>query len=87
MDKMIARQLKSPLAIARMPSDRIFPMARSDRFTGVTSKVVIVPRSFSPAIESGARDIHTLNRIVIISIGKRPESVFAMPFSSLARSY
>ncbi len=66
---------------------KIFPNARWLRFKGVTSKVAIVPRSFSPAIDSGATAIQPLNRNAIISIGTIMENICAEMSSSEARSY
>ena len=53
---------------------------------GVTSRVAMVPRSFSPAIELGAMAITPLKSIMIISIGSILLHIMAPMLSSLAWS-
>ena len=67
-------------------SAKIFPTASSLRFVGVTKMVAIVPRSFSPAMASGATDIHPENRKIISSIGSMEEKMEPVASFSLARS-
>ena len=50
--------------------DKIFPKAISLLLTGVTSKVDIVPRSFSPAIDSVVTFMHPVNNIITSTKGK-----------------
>lgn len=41
-------------------SESTLPTTSSPRFTGVTSSVAMVPRSFSPAMDSGASPMQAL---------------------------
>ena len=54
MDSRVPTVLDSPESRAMMARAKILPRARSLRLRGVTSRVAMVPRSFSPAMDSGA---------------------------------
>ena len=53
-DRMVPRALDAPESTVMTARARIFPTAMSLRRMGVTSIVAMVPRSFSPAMDSGA---------------------------------
>ena len=50
--------------------DRILPTTSSPRRMGVTSSVAMVPRSFSPAMDSGAMPMQPLYRKVRMRKGR-----------------
>ena len=50
-------------------SDRTLPTTSSLLLIGVTKSVAMVPRSFSPAMDSGAIPIHPLYSIVMMMNG------------------
>ena len=56
-----------------MPKARILPKAMSPRRMGVMSMVAMVPRSFSPAMDSGATAAQPEYRNIISSIGSSME--------------
>lgn len=64
----------------------IFPMAIWLRLTGVTSMVANVPRSFSPAIDSGATAMQPENRNTSTSMGPIIENIIPVTSLSVARS-
>ena len=55
--------------------ENTFPRARELLFMGVTSNVAMVPRSFSPAMDSGATDIHPLYKNIISNNGIIMENI------------
>ena len=86
-DRMVPRKLERPLSSAATLRLRILPTASSLRLTGVTSSVAMVPRSFSPAMDSGATAIQPLNTNMSMSIGTSMAKTMPAMSSSLARSY
>ena len=66
--------------------EMIFPTAIWLRLTGVTSIVANVPRSFSPAIDSGATAIHPENRNMSTSMGAIMEKIMPVVSFAVARS-
>ena len=64
----------------------LIPLARELRRMGVTSKVAMVPRSFSPAMALGAMAITPLKSIMMISIGSILLQIMAPMLSLLAWS-
>ena len=69
MDSRVPMVLDSPESRAMMDSAQILPRARSRRRRGVMSRVAMVPRSFSPAMDSGAAAMQPENRKIISSMG------------------
>lgn len=69
-----------------MDKAQILPRARSRRLRGVMSKVAMVPRSFSPAMDSGAVDMQPENRKIISSIGIMEDRKVPAVSASVARS-
>ena len=53
----------------------IFPRAMLPRFVGEMSRVAMVPRSYSPAMDSGATAMHPLNRKISSSKGNKEEKM------------
>ena len=83
---MVPIKLDNPERSASVPKLKILPTARFPRFIGVTSMVASVPRSFSPAMESGAMDIQPEYRKMSISMGKSCEKSCPTTSFSEARS-
>ena len=78
--------LEAPANRAMTDSAMIFPRAMLPRLAGVMSKVAMVPRSFSPAMASGATAIHPLKRKINSSIGIMEENTKPVASSCVARS-
>ena len=68
-DSMSPIKLDAALAKAVMDSAMILPKAFSLRFVGVVNRVAMVPRSFSPAIDSLAMLKEAVNRKVMSKNG------------------
>ena len=68
-------KLEQPARSAIMLKENTLPSARELLFMGVTSKVAMVPRSFSPAMDSGATDMHPLYKNIISSKGIIMENI------------
>ena len=85
-DRMMPRKLQSPLSRDSVLKAIILPAAIWLRLTGVTSMVASVPRSFSPAIDSGATAIHPENRNISTSMGAIIEKIIPVMSFSEARS-
>ena len=79
-------KLEIPLSNAMPLSDTTLPKANSFLFIGVTSKVAMVPRSFSPAMALGAIPITPLKSSIRISIGMSLERTLPSTSSWLAMS-
>ena len=62
-------KLDKPLNMEKSERLSTLPKANSRRFNGVTNKVAIVPRSFSPAMDGGAMDMQPMNATISSSIG------------------
>ena len=66
---MVPTALDAPESRAMTARARIFPTAISLRRMGVMSMVAMVPRSFSPAMDSGATAEQPEYRNIISSMG------------------
>ena len=86
MDSRVPTVLERPESRAMMDKAQILPRARSRRLRGVMSKVAMVPRSFSPAMDSGAVDMQPENRKIISSIGIMEDRKVPAVSASVARS-
>ena len=85
-DMMVPIKLEIPANKAITLRLIILPNARELLLTGVTSRVAMVPLSFSPAMDSGAVEIHPLKTKVIISMGSIIASRFAINSDSEEQS-
>ena len=74
-ESMVPRKLDRPDSSAMALKLMILPSARELLFMGVTSRVAMVPLSFSPAMDSGATAIQPLNRKIINSMGSIMENI------------
>ena len=68
-------KLEQPARSAIILKENTLPSARELLFMGVTSKVAMVPRSFSPAMDSGATDMQPLYKNIISSRGIIMENI------------
>ena len=85
-ERISPKKLQTPLMRESTLRETTFPIAIWLRLTGVTSMVANVPRSFSPAIDSGATAIQPEKRNMRMSMGPIIEKIMPVVSFSEAKS-